>query len=78
MYGKCSKIANKISECTKLRTFTVLFLTVHLSPKIACNADLRKRDIAVRRGFSLIGSCVEDQISEISIFKFLLHFPLDR
>ena len=33
-------------------------------------------DNAVRRGFSLIGSGVEDQISEIKIFKVLLHIPV--
>ena len=34
--------------------------------------------IAVRRGFSLIGSCVEDLISEITMFIFLLHIPVVR
>ena len=35
-----------------------------------------KGDIAVRRGFSLLGSGVEDQISEITTYKFLLHIPV--
>ena len=35
-------------------------------------------DIAVRRGFSLIGLGVEDQISEIMILKFILHIPVAR
>ena len=45
-----------------------------------CEIDcsVTKGDIAVRRGFSLIGSGVEDQISEITLFKFLLHIPVTR
>ena len=35
-------------------------------------------DIAVRLGFSLSGSVVEDQISEITILKFLIHVPAAR
>ena len=37
-----------------------------------------KGDILVRRGVSVIGSGVEDQISEIIIFTFLLHIPIAR
>ena len=37
-----------------------------------------KGDTAERRGVSLTGSSVEDQISEIIIFKFLLHIPVAR
>ena len=35
-----------------------------------------KGDIAERRGFSIRGSGVEDQISEITIFKLLLYILL--
>ena len=35
-------------------------------------------DVAVRRGFSIIGSGVEDQISDITILNFLLHIPVAR
>ena len=37
-----------------------------------------KGNIAVRWVFSLIGSGVEEQISEITIFKYLLHIPVAR
>ena len=44
-------------------------------PSLMFNLFIPEEDIAVRQGFSLIGSGVEDQISEITIFKFLLHIP---
>ena len=37
-----------------------------------------KEDIIIRRGFPLIILGAEDQISEITILKIVLHFPVAR
>ena len=57
-----------------LASCVFLYITFRL-----CNTDcISKEDNAVRRGFSLIGSAVDDQIFEIIIFIFLLHIPAAR
>ena len=40
------------------------------------NNNTVKEDIAVRRGFSLLGPSVEDPISKIIMFNSLLHIPV--